>query len=381
MTALGLLEQLAEACRVCPHPVALLDDRGAVLAAAPSFPRRDSLPWDGPDAPGFAWLHFGGYHIALCPVDAEGRDVLEQLTHERRHSATLAQRHGDALASVRRELELLSLLEQSDDILADSNELGAGLCELADLVSERLGARPDFALQAGALRCDSGAMTEPAATGEPMGPVVVQLSPAAGVVATASITAPLDVEQQQLLDALVARIGAAGVRRILEDERRAAEGERLLTELSSMLAHEANSPLAALSTNLGFVLEELEAGRSKDATAIVRDALTSCLQLITIGRQLGQLSAFGGPGRPLPEPHGDAFVIGDPAMVRPGFDALAALAPGARVELTGIDGRGFLLSIDRSALILPPVLVNLGVEATPGKSGTTLRVPFRMLPL
>ncbi|MBI5548302.1 MAG: response regulator, partial [Deltaproteobacteria bacterium] len=181
------------------------------------------------------------------------------------------------LDRTREELDLLMLLSRADELLVTLSP--SSLAALSELVAPFLGQRVGFSVTVGGERVHCPAEASRAEC-------VRAVQPAPGVEASAACSADLDERRNQVLMAVVARLGAAGVRQALEREQteRAISAER--GSLTAALAHEANSPLGALIADLGFMQSELATSTDADLVAASQQSLAAAKRIAAILKQL-----------------------------------------------------------------------------------------------
>jgi hypothetical protein len=390
----SVLESLGEACRAAAHPVGVLARDGSLIASSKQFrPPLFPLPPRGISPEGdrdLLVIPMGEVSLVVELPPSPAGDVEEAALLVRR-LAQVQRRTQEELTEALSRQDVVRLLAEMERLLADPGE--APLAEVARLFSAQLAGRQVH------LRCAlPGGVAFASSRGQPLeGALVFRQRPAPGVEAVVLVEGgPLEPARAELLELLSERLAASAMRAALREQQAAAQAAAELASLAATLAHEANSPLAALLADLEHARQEAASPDAADALGNAREAARRLAGLVRQLQHLARapsgarqvtlstaLAAFdrrrGAETAVAPGFGAELGVLGEAGPVLAGLEALGA-AVGARRATAGPGTEGFELRVDGPAPEIPEPLALRGVRLLDAGPPARMLVPFRLVP-
>jgi hypothetical protein len=380
--------QLVAACLTSQHPIAVADAAGDVLASSSSFPLRTARLDPADSDSDFLVIDIADVRLWVATAMGESREAIELLATTLRHQGAAVQRHSKALANAANEIDTLSLLAGIERLL------GWPDAAAMDAVAERLGPR----LKETLVRLSLGVGAERVTGSRPPGPGARALElQRSAVNATADVSGPLDAAGEALLREVLERLVSAGERQALELARLRQAAAEEAAEIASILAHELNSPAAALTWALSGALETLAKGDVEATRETLEWTQAAAKRLARVGSELRLIGTAGYRYRRIAiqellgwfdrhratttacRPQMVA-IIGDPLVVRPALEDLGAGFADAEASFEGVAGEVAVVRLTRASMVtLSPALRDCGITLTAAGDALDLAIPFRLI--
>ncbi len=213
----------------------------------------------------------------------------------------------------------------------------------------------------------------------PQTPQELSRQPAPGIKAIVAFPAPWDSRTTQVLEAVVDELAAAALEVTLEAQRQVENAWRELSRFVDTAAHELNSPVGAMLSDLRFVKAELKTDDPAMRDAVlgaeqcgerVADFLLQLRSLVKSGAPVARLQvaallnafdAHRGGSTPNPQGAEALVVLGHGDVVLEGLAELGKrIGPGPATA--GFSGRGLTITLAFDARPeVPPPLSAMGV--------------------